>query len=417
MPAPAHEFTTRSLWLSAALLTAATTTVTLGVLALLGTQTGHSLTWALSRWDAQYYMGIAEGGYFDPTSPVIDGPPWERTLAFFPALPAILRVFHLAGISTLAAGVVVSQLFAVVACAGMMRLADKLNLNPFLAGTLLLGAPLAVTLTMPYSEALFLALALWAVVFILEDKFFAAGLLCLVAGLVRLTAVDLIAVLVLVVTTRLLILPRLRAGREMRATEPAAGENTPSDATTPAAATPVTTRGARLRAWAATPLASWLGVLLAPLGLAGYLLYANRQLVDAGGYFGIQKDGWHSAFDFGQATVRFLHRVTTDPEADIGYFLSAAIMILIVVAVIASWRRLPWPVWLFGAAIAANVLLSDGIMHSRPRLLLPAYVLLLPLVGVMQRATGRTQLAVACGYLVCGAWISAYFLMVFPWAI
>ena len=37
-------------------------------------------------------------------------------------------------------------------------------------------------------------------------------------------------------------------------------------------------------------------------------------------------------------------------------------------------------VWWFAAALLATVLLSDGIMHSRPRLLLPAVLLLLPWV-------------------------------------
>ena len=108
-------------------------------------------------------------------------------------------------------------------------------------------------------------------------------------------------------------------------------------------------------------------------------------------------------------------RVAFDPEANVGYFLSALIIVGAVVVLLTSLRaafrgQLPWIVWLFGAAIIANVLLSDGIMHSRPRLLLPAYVLLFPWVV-------RWRPRTAVMYVLVSAWVSAYFLMVFPWAI
>lgn len=374
-PSPQRPIRTPIRVTDAVLITAAITGIKLLVLSLVGIRAGHSVSWALSRWDAQFYMGIAEGGYFHPTSPIIDGPPWERSLAFFPAIPGIIDALTRLGFNPLTAGVVFSQCCSLLACAGAMALASRMGAGragQAMAAVAILGAPLAITMAMPYSEALFLALALWALVAMIDERYLQAGVLCCVAGLARLTAVDLIAVLILVVAWRMWRTRRLN-------------------------------------------IAGIVAVLISPIGLFSYLAYANHHLADAGGYFGIQKQGWHSAFDFGAATVRFLMRVAFDPEANVGYFLSALIIVGAVVVLLTSLQaafrgQLPWIVWLFGAAIIANVLLSDGIMHSRPRLLLPAYVLLFPWVV-------RWRPRTAVMYVLVSAWVSAYFLMVFPWAI
>ena len=60
----------------------------------------------------------------------------------------------------------------------------------------------------------------------------------------------------------------------------------------------------------------------------------------------------------------------------------------------------------------ANVLLSDGIMHSRPRLLLPAVIVLLPWVK-----KGASASVAVIAWVLFGAWFSAYMLGVFEWAI
>ncbi|APT83851.1 hypothetical protein CAQU_00730 [Corynebacterium aquilae DSM 44791] len=375
---------TRTRAVDAFLITALIGAIKLGVLALFSHRTGKSINAALAEWDAKFYMGIAEGGYFHPTQPPIEGPPHERALAFFPAFPALLRALHtISGADYLTLGTTISQILSFVACLGIMTLAARSGLGrtgQIGAGILLLGAPLAITMIMPYSEALFMALSTWALVAIIDRKWLTAGALTMLAGLVRLTAVDLVAVLVLI------------------------------------ALYTTFTRGQNLwRAWGA--------VAISPVGIASYLAYANHHLANAGGYFTIQRQGWHSYFDFGAATLRFLARVSFDNTSIIGYYLSAVIIIAAAIAVPATWpsvkrATLPVEIWLFGAAVAANMLLSDGIMHSRPRLLLPAYLLLIPLVGEITHKRSRpAQVAIATAYVAFGAWMSAYFLTVFPWAI
>jgi hypothetical protein len=58
------------------------------------------------------------------------------------------------------------------------------------------GAPMAIVLTMPYTEGLFVALAAWALVGVLEQKWWLAGVCTVFAGLVRSIALALIAVVV-----------------------------------------------------------------------------------------------------------------------------------------------------------------------------------------------------------------------------
>ncbi|MDR2279761.1 MAG: hypothetical protein LBE07_02770, partial [Gordonia sp. (in: high G+C Gram-positive bacteria)] len=63
------------------------------------------------------------------------------------------------------------------------------------------------------------------------------------------------------------------------------------------------------------------------------------------------------------------------------------------------------------------VLLSSGLMQSRARLLLPAFVILLP-VAVRLAAASRTAfVSSAIGATLASAWFGAYMLTVFEYAI
>ena len=42
----------------------------------------------------------------------------------------------------------------------------------------------------------------------------------------------------------------------------------------------------------------WLATLLSPLGLLWYLWWSSSYLTHIGGYFGMQREGWNSAFDW-----------------------------------------------------------------------------------------------------------------------
>src|SRR5207245_2153309 len=124
------------------------------------------------------------------------------------------------------------------------------------------SAPMAIVLSMTYTEALFCALAVWALVGVLEEWWLLAGVCCALAGLVRPTASALVAAVGLAAIITL-----------------------------------VRRRG---RGWQ-----TWVGLLLAPAGLLGYLAWVAQRTGRLSGWFDLQRTGWDSQFDGGIATVKF----------------------------------------------------------------------------------------------------------------
>ena len=160
-----------------------------------------------------------------------------------------------------------------------------------------------------------------------------------------------------------------------------------------------------------------LAVLLAPLGLLGYLGFVGWRTGSPTGWFTIQSTGWGSRFDGGASLLRFLGRALTDGHEvyDLAVLLSlAASVTLLVVAV---RMRLPWPLLVYAAAVLVTVWASDGQIHSRVRLLLPAFPLLIPVaVGLARRRTG-TAVAVVVAAALASAWFGGYTLTIWRYAI
>lgn len=329
----------------------------------------------LTKWDADIYRAIAEFGYFSPDGQaLVDPGTYEIRLAFFPGLPALMRAVHeITGVDYFYSGVAVAVVASYFMATGFMALAGLVGAGlraRTLAAVVVLGAPMSITFMMPYSESLFMALSFWALYFMVTSRWLLAAMLVFLAGFVRLTAVDLWLTLGIVIA--------LYSVRN-------------------------------IKAWAA-----WA---VSVIPLVGYIMYASSFTSDIGGYFGMQTKGWNSTFDFGQATVEWVLG-QLQGSGNAGYMLTIAVMLAVIVAVVLSFRKLPWAVWIFAAGVAANVLLSDGIMHSRPRLLLPCLVVLLPAVVALTRHLPRSALALCAGvWLLVGAWFSAHMLVIFEWAI
>lgn len=351
----------------------------LGVWAAVGpaTQISH----LLRQWDAIHFAEIAEYGYFSAQGYGAENPDiYQTRLAFFPGLPALMRALNeLTGINLYTAGETLSLIATFFIAAGAIKLASLLGATTcgkVGAALLFLCAPMSITFQMAYTEAIFIAISLWAMAMLLEGRWFVTALLIFIAGFFRLTTIGLI------VTFAITVL--LYAPRNLR----------------------------NLRTWLI-----WGSVIASALPLAGYIWWASSHTRDIGGYFGLQEKGWHSSFDFGAATLRWIVRELTN-GTEPGYFISIASIIGAVAAVFFSFRRLPWALWLCGATLVANVVLSDGIMHSRPRLLILGLVLLLPLVI----QTPKRLPPIAYGLMI-SAWsltgiaMSSYMLAIFKWAI
>ena len=130
------------------------------------------------RWDACWYMKIATYGY----------EPGERSVAFFPLFPA--AAWLVGALTTLPyplAGMIVSGVAYVAAVVGLLRLVgDSHGLVIARRTVLFLSVfPAAFFLFAPFTESLFLAGVVWAIVFARDRRWLLAALCATLAALTR----------------------------------------------------------------------------------------------------------------------------------------------------------------------------------------------------------------------------------------
>lgn len=350
------------------------------VLAIISAAQNEHFTNQLFAWDAEWYLEIAANGYagVDPT--MVDGNgnrTAETSLAFFPGLPLMIRLFAtLPGLGASQAAIVVNLAAGIVCAYGLARLGRLVGGSErvgLLLVVLFAAAPMSIVLSMPYTEALFCGAAVWGLLGVLERRWSQAGLCCLVAGLIRPTGAVLIAVVVL---AALVAIARGRDGR---------------------------------RPWAA--------LLSAPVGMLGYLAWVGVRTGEPDGYFEVQQRGWSSSFDGGLATSRFIAETLTENENAFVTLTALLVLCAVLLLVLCLTLRTAWPVVLFAALVLVLGLGSDGLMFSKVRLMLPAFPLLLPIaIGLAGRRTSTAVVSLAL-FLGFGSWFSAYALAVWPYAI
>jgi hypothetical protein len=346
--------------------------VGLVVLAVLAAAHDRTLLDVLRSWDGDWYLAIADNGYAAGDGSRVDAAgnfTPNTTLAFFPGYPMLVAlVGGLTATSLPYAGLAVSVGAGVVAAYGITRLAGDRRVGLILVG-LFASTPMAVTLSMVYSEALFSACAAWALVGVLERRWWLAALCCVGAGLVRPSA----GVLILIVVVAVLL-----HGRTSKAL---------------------------------------FAVLVCPLGLAGYLLFVADQTMDLFGWFALQEAGWGTAFDGGQATGAFVGTVLTSDTSLMETANALVVLGAVVLCVIAVLHRIPWPLAAYGIGLVVMTAGSSGVTYSKMRLLVPAFTLLLPIAaGLAKRRTG-TALAVLAATALISGWFGGYALTAWRYAI
>ncbi|WP_437114818.1 glycosyltransferase family 39 protein [Streptomyces longispororuber] len=342
----------------------------LAVLAAWAAAAGKSPHTLLSaRWDSLWYTRVAEFGYgWEVRLP--DGSV-HSNLAFFPLLPWLERlVSALTPLSYADAGLVVSAVASLCAAGGIFAVADHVHGRRAGVCAVALWAvlPVGVVQSMAYSESLFTALAAWSLYAVLTGRWVTAGALASLAGLTR--PVGGAVVLALWVAAAL-------AARRRGRVEP------------------------RLA----------LGVLLAPLGAAGYVLWVGHRT--GGGLFGyldVQRQ-WGNGFDGGYAFARFVgDKFTSVPGALAGLGLLAGVALLLWLYVVGVRQRQPLPLLVYSGVVLALALCAAGYFGSKPRLLMPAFPLLLPLaVAIARLRTSRSALVIG-GVAVVGAVYGAFWL-------
>lgn len=137
------------------------------------------------RWDVGLFRKIAQFGY----DGYPDDYPDRGVEALFPGAPLALRGVHLLVPDWTAAGLLLSLAAGAAASVALGRLAVLDGAPASRAVLYLVLSPYAVFLFAGYSEALFLALALWGWLQAAQDRWVTASLLVAAAATVRISGV------------------------------------------------------------------------------------------------------------------------------------------------------------------------------------------------------------------------------------
>ncbi len=339
--------------------------------------------WSLIRWmrssDGGHYRSIAAHGYAYPPGQLAHA----SVFAWFPGYPAAIDALAwLPWITIVAAGLIVTAVAGLAAAWGLTTLGLKLTGDPRIA--LLLTAvwavaPSSVVLTMVYAEALFCALAAWALVALLTRRWLTAGLLTLAAGTVRSTAVALIAAVGLAAVIAVITAVRARQ-----------------------------------------PFAAWwrpaAAALLAPLGLLGYLGYVAIATHRLDGWFWVERNTCHMVFDWGASTLRVVKGVALGHPSVAQVLVIGAIVAAVLLMLWSLTERIPLYLHLYTVLIVVMALTtSANWISSKPRFVLPAMLLALPVARLL--APVRTSVLVPLiGVLaVATTWFGLYLAIVARW--
>jgi hypothetical protein len=336
----------------------------------------QSLASRFHVWDAQFYVQIAQHGYphgYSYTGGQLTG----NNLAFFPLYPLLIRIVHtLTGLAPATAALVVAWLCAFGAAVVVHRLLRDLfpeRVAGF-AVALVFCQPMAVSLWIAYTESLFLLLAAAALLAARRESWLWAGLLTCLAGLTRSTGIAVAAALVVAA---------LLAVRRERRTD-----------------------------WRMVA-----GCVLGCVGMPAYLAWVGLRVGSPDGWAHIQSAGWGTAWDWGSSTVDF---VTSTLRSGDGWVPVSVAFVLIgyTVACLAGLLERPWPpLAVYGVLILAASLGQSNYYHSKPRLLVPVLLAVVPLASALARAR-RTSAYLALGLIAFfGCWFGAYMLTVWPYAI
>jgi hypothetical protein len=96
----------------------------------------------------------------------------------------------------------------------------------------------------------------------------------------------------------------------------------------------------------------------------------------------------------------------------------ALLLIAVVVAAGLAVARRVWPPLLvYGLTALVLAVGQSGYYHSKPRLLVPVLVILVPGALVLARARTRTAASFLVGYALFGLWYGAYLVTVWRFAI
>ena len=339
--------------------------------------------WTLIRWmsssDGGHYQAIAAHGYTYPAGQLAHA----SVFSWFPGYPAIIdAIAWLPGVTIVAAGLVVTAVAGLVAAGGLAALGLKLTGDPRISLLLVAVwavAPSSTVLSMMYAEALFCALAIWALVALVGGRWLTAAGLTLLAGTVRSTALALIGTV--------LAAALIAVVRAVRARQPLA------------------------RWW--RPLAA---AALAPLGMLGYLVYVALATHRPDGWFWVEKHTCHMVLDWGTSTFRVVRGTLLGAPGVDQVLVVAAIIAAVLLTLWSLTERIPVYLHVYTLVVVFLALTtSANWISSKPRFVLPAVLLALPLARLL--APGRTAVLVPLIAVLAAAatWFGLYLTVIATW--
>jgi hypothetical protein len=336
----------------------------------------RTLRGQLLVWDAGWFLRVAVNGYphgytYDP-----DGQLQGNGLAFFPLYPMLIRGADALGLSPETAAITVSWIASIGAAVALHLLGTTLYQKR--AGWALVAiccsAPASVVLSMAYSEALFLGLVAGMLVAAHRQVWWAAGLLGLGAALTRPTGAA--------------------AGLAL------------------AVAAIMAVRESRRKVW--QPLGA---AAVALAGVPLFLAWVGWRVGDPSAWFRIQTAGWGTSFDFGRSTLTFLGRTLGSGDSWVPVSVALILLVALAAAGVALAGK-PWlPLAVYGIVAMVLVYGQAGFYHSKPRLLLPVLLTLLPAAVAAARARPRVAVLSIAAWAAFGLWYGAYLVVVWPYTL
>jgi hypothetical protein len=335
-----------------------------GLTAALG-HTGNIIAAPAVRWDAIWYLTIAQHGYQHS----------QALPDFFPFYPLLIRLFSWNDVSAVVAGVVISLVAFWIGLELVHRLVER-DFGPRAASAsvwLLALFPMSFFFSAVYTEALFLALSVGCIYLARRERWLWAGILGGCAAATRSIGV------LLVVPMAVLYLEELLAGPRGRHAGPDAWGSRHA----------LRTGWHNIRgAWSSWP-ARWrgvVGIVLVPLGLAAYVIgmavadgtpfaMFNSQQADRGFVLVpvtiVRQFTWTvHHIEVARGTGQFGLGVLNTGVLELGF------LVLAVICFIGMVRRLH-PAYVAYTLVALLVLLSEPAINQSPLTSFPRYVMVL----------------------------------------
>jgi hypothetical protein len=339
----------------------------------------YTLAYLIHSWDASRYLAIASRGYH-----YVPGNSSSQALfAWYPGYPAAIDAFAwIPGLGPMRAAFLVTMLSGLAAAAGLALLAAKLtgsSRTGLLTAGLWAAAPGSLVFEMDYSEALVCAIAAWGLLALTSRRWLTAGLLAALAGTVRSVGAALIVAVAI-------------------------------------AAIPELVKAIRQRSAAVNWWRPAVALVIAPLGLLGFLGYVALSFGRLDGWFYEEHvDG--NGFDGGYSIAHNIGLLARNPPGPhvgpIVVVLAACALAVALTGWLIIGRRTlggipPSVLWYVATTVFVTLTSGPHTFGAKPRYLLPALLLGLPLAALLARTPRWVQAAVIAAVTVAAIWLSLY---------